>query len=107
MIAVVNRHSYHGKGIYIGRGTIFGNKASHSKYNGVEVLCNSREEAIEWYLEWLREQWKNDGEVKKALLNLATKHKNGEDIVLICSCKPLPCHGDVIKDAVEKIAQII
>ena len=106
-IKVMNRHDFRGGGIYIGRGTIWGNRASHNNYSGVEVLCDSRDEAIAWYLEWLRGEWRSGGQVKKALLELAEKHKEGEDIVLVCSCKPLPCHGDVLKTAIEKIAQAL
>ena len=30
------------------------------------------------------------------------KYKNGEDIYLECYCAPEPCHGDIIKDRLEK-----
>ena len=37
-ILVVNRHNYEGEGMYIGRGSVFGNKSSHKNYRGVEVV---------------------------------------------------------------------
>lgn len=107
MITVVNRHNYKGDGIYIGRGSIWGNKASHRNYKGVEVLCSSREESIAWYRKWLREQYKTSKYIRGELVRLAHKHKNGENIVLICSCKPLGCHGDVMKAAIEAIAKAL
>jgi hypothetical protein len=107
MVIVENRHTYKGDGIYIGQGTIWGNKASHKNYKGVEVLCESREESIAWYKNWLKEQYKTNPYLRHELVKLARRHKNGEKIVLICSCKPLPCHGDVLKAAIEAIAKAL
>ena len=36
---------------------------------------------------------------------LAEKHNRGEDIVLICWCKPKPCHGDILAKAIEWLAK--
>jgi len=47
-----------------------------------------------------------DGVVKEELIRLAELSKEG-DLTLICWCTPLPCHGDVIKDALEKIAEVL
>ena len=107
MINVVNRHDYKGDGIYIGRGTIWGNKASHKNYQGVEVLCESREESIAWYKEDLKKRYKTDKYLRNELIKLARRHKNGEKIVLICSCKPLACHGDVLKAAIDAVAKAL
>ena len=30
------------------------------------------------------------------------KYKNGEDVYLECYCKPLPCHGDIIAEKLQK-----
>jgi len=41
--------------------------------------------------------------VYKELIRIAMKVKAGENIQLVCWCKPLDCHGDVIKRCVEWI----
>jgi hypothetical protein len=82
MVIVENRHTYKGDGIYIGRSPIWGNRASHKNYQGVEVLCTSREESIEWYRNWLRGQYKTSKYMLSELIRLARKHKQGEKIVL-------------------------
>lgn len=102
MISVVNRHNFRGTGVYVGRGTPLGNKASHQIYPGVEVKTNTREEAIEWYRQWLRAEWKRGGAAKQELLRLARLAKEG-DVTLICSCTPLSCHANVIKTALEAL----
>jgi len=28
--------------------------------------------------------------------------KEGKDVQLVCNCKPKPCHGDIIKEAIER-----
>ena len=96
MIKVVNRHKYKGPGIYIGRGTIFGNPYTLKE--------NSREEAIAKFDEWAYEQWETNNEFKDKIMKLAAKHLLDEDIILICSCKPKPCHGDRIKEFIELLA---
>jgi hypothetical protein len=103
MIKVVNRHRYPGPGIYIGRGSPFGNPYSHKNYPNT-IKVDNREEAIEKFGEWAYEQWETNNEFKSAILALAAKYLLDEDIILICSCKPKPCHGDIIKRAVELLA---
>ena len=100
MITVVNRHTYQGEGMYIGRPSPLGNPFRMKDRND----DREREEVIEKYRVWLREQYRSNPTVRKMLIDLAHRHLKGENIVLKCSCKPKPCHGDVIKDAVEKIA---
>lgn len=97
MITVVNKRQYEGQGIYIGRPSILGNPFKVSEYG--------RGNCIEPYRQWLRQEWVKGGKVRQELIRLAELSKR-EDLVLVCWCKPLACHGDVIKDAVEKIAKI-
>jgi hypothetical protein len=56
------------------------------------------------YLEWLREEYRKKGEVYKFINQLAHKHIGGEDIFLVCFCKPKSCHGDIVKRAIESVA---
>jgi hypothetical protein len=38
-------------------------------------------------------------------MELVEMVRDGETITLVCFCHPLPCHGEVIKDAIFKIIQ--
>lgn len=102
MIKVVNKRvhqSVHGD-VYIGRPGTLGNPF-------VMKTEAQRSSVISRYRDWLREEYKKRGEVYTILNTLASKHKRGENIQLVCWCAPKPCHGDVVKDAIEKIADIL
>lgn len=73
--------------IYIGRGSKWGNPFPITK-------TSSRNEVIAKYKRHLWNQIKNGQITQQDLLELDGK-------VLGCFCKPKPCHGDVIKDAVN------
>ena len=94
MIEVSNKKSG-GRGIYIGRPSVLGNPF-------VIGRDGDREEVIEKYLGWLRNEWRRNGPAKTELLRLAEIAKHG-DLELTCWCAPAPCHGNVIADAIEKI----
>ena len=88
--------------VYVGRdwdgwvGSVLGNKFRKRDY-GID-------ECLRLYREWLRREWVKDGEVKKELLRLVEKVKNGEEVVLGCWCcvkGDEKCHGKVIKEVVE------
>lgn len=74
------------RSVYIGRGSKWGNPASHlpSKYRTVKVA--TRQEAIEYYREHLRQN--------PDLVEAARRELRGK--VLVCYCAPLVCHGDVL-----------
>lgn len=85
------------KQIYIGRPTVLGNPYVIGK-NG------TREEVIKKYEEWLREQIKDKNTPQyKFMSMLVRQYRDGKDIHLICWCKPLACHGDIIKELVEEM----
>lgn len=91
---VVNRHWYEGKDdhgnrrripkpwIYIGRGTELGNPYTVAEH-GQDALILYREEL----LHRLR---RNDKKLLEAMRAITVEHH------LVCSCKPRPCHGDVV-----------
>jgi hypothetical protein len=56
------------------------------------------------YRVWLWKAIREKGPVYRLLAQLAELHKAGRRIVLVCCCNPLPCHGDVIKRAIEWLA---
>ena len=81
---VVNRHSERFQ-IYIGRGTMWGNPYIIGR-------DGSREVVLDKYKKYLWQRMKDQG-FRKALMNLDGK-------ILGCSCKPLPCHGDILVNAI-------
>src|SRR3954467_7814548 len=84
---VVNRHHYHGKAlpapfVYIGRGTPLGNPYTKQDHGA---------DAVRLYEIDLRQRIEDrDPEVLAALNAITPEHHLG------CSCKPAPCHGDVV-----------
>lgn len=84
---VVNIKRTKDYGEYIGRGSIYGNPYHIGK-------DGSREEVIDKYKTWLKLKLR-DPMFKKAVLRLKGK-------ILGCYCKPLPCHGDILVDYIEK-----
>lgn len=84
---VINRHHYRGRRfpdpwIYIGRGTPLGNPFTVEEHG---------EDALTKYRAWLWEKLRaNDRTVLAALEKITPQHH------LVCSCKPRPCHGDVV-----------
>ena len=107
-VVVVNvRRERPAEMVYIGRtcsgltGSILGNP--HKV--GWCPVCKTRHErgsTIELYREWLRAEYRKNGEVRRELERLADLAEQGS-LVLGCWCKPAPCHGDVVKEAVEGI----
>jgi hypothetical protein len=85
-------------GVYIGRPSVLGNPFA---------ICStcSREQAIHMYRDWLRQQWKAGGKVKKELVRLAQQYKDEHELILVCWCAPQACHGDVIRDAITAIVR--
>jgi hypothetical protein len=71
---------------YIGRGSKWGNPFSHQKNTMALYEADTREEAIQFYETWLREQ--------PELMTAIKKELKGK--VLACFCKPLACHGDIL-----------
>jgi hypothetical protein len=114
-IIVVNRHNTgwmyehpEAKPVYIGRGTVFGNEASWEQSRGVKVIVKDRAEAIAYYENWVRSRINLKGDpFRKAVIDLAWKYLNGETIALMCSCSPQPCHGDILKRAIEVTAKVL
>ena len=84
---VVNIRTYKGKYTYIGRGSIFGNPFRIG-------IDGDRTQVIEKYRALFYDRLK-DVEFLRQVLDLKGK-------VLGCYCKPLPCHGDVIVEFLER-----
>ena len=109
MIYVYNRtkEDYTDKGennypIY--RGSILGNPYTHIKDKKTLAMfvVKTREEAIERYKGYFDRMYSGNAPFRFLIDEMYEKYKNGEDIYLECYCAPLPCHGDIIKDKLEK-----
>ena len=92
---VVNKR-YQKYDVYIGRGSKWGNPYTHIKgKTKAEFFVNSREEAIEKYEEWIKQQPK--------LLNDLYELKGKR---LGCYCRPYHCHGDVLVELIEEMERV-
>jgi hypothetical protein len=82
--------------LYIGRPSILGNPF---------VICDTqtRNEVIDKYLTWLRNEYLKKDKVYSLLNELVERVERNQRVVLECHCKPLKCHGDIIKQAIEAI----
>lgn len=73
------------------------------------VRVSSSQEAVDLYRQLLRQMWQHDPFMRHELLTLAGYYKQqADDLLLVCWCKhqpndDTPCHGDVIKGAIEGI----
>ena len=92
-IHVVNKKLFKGEGVYIGRPSVLGNPFAIGR-------DGDREEVIARYRAWLWEQVKARNEVFTELLKIKGMAEQGE-VYLVCCCKPLACHGDVVKACVD------
>ena len=86
-------------------GTGPGCKPAHALANPFKVApygSYSREQSISRYTTWLEQKIAGkDRGVCAALNEIWTAAKQGQ-VELECFCKPLACHGDVVKRVVEE-----
>ena len=96
--------STHPNNYYIGRPSILSNPFTHDgkKSSLAKLSFKTREEALSAYKLYFKSMYENDIEFKTVVDEIYEKYKNGEDIFLQCFCKPLPCHGDFIKEELER-----
>lgn len=80
--------------IYIGRPSKWGNPFSHKEGTLAKYKTDTRKEAIDKYREWIL---KGDGKHLLADLH-ELKGKT-----LGCWCDPLPCHGHILLEMIERI----
>ncbi len=88
MTKVINKYKSTEKGVYIGRGSIFGNPYEIGR-------DGTREEVIARYRIWFNFLLR-DNQFRTALLNLRGKN-------LVCFCSPQSCHGDVIAEYLNNL----
>lgn len=102
MITVVNKykHTPTENDVYIGRGGVLGNPFTSikDKQTLAKFVCDSREESIESFREYILEKIASKDKVICDELNRIYKMPQAN---LICFCKPKSCHGDIIKEIIE------
>ena len=62
----------------------------------------TREEAIARYSAYFDMKYNTDDDFRNIVDEIYEKYRNGEDIYLECYCKPLPCHGDIIAEKLQR-----
>lgn len=83
---------------YIGRPEALGNPFKIGE-------DGTREVVIARYKTWLIGQYASDDiPIRTAIDRLVKLHLEGKSITLVCWCAPAKCHGDVIKEFVEELA---
>ena len=80
-------------GEYVGRPSALGNPFLVGR-------DGTRADVITRDRRWLRAQWRRGGAVRQELERLATTYQRDGQLTLLCWCAPLPCHADVIREAV-------
>lgn len=65
-------------------------------------VVKNREEALAKYSQYFDLMYASNIEFKKLVDEIYKKYKNGEDIYLECYCAPLPCHGNIIANKLQK-----
>lgn len=93
MIRVVNKRTYKGPGEYIGRPSMFGNPF-------IEGKDGTREECVAKYKPYFNKRYVEDKAFRAAVHALAAQALAAE-LILICWCDPLPCHGHIIRNFIQ------
>lgn len=110
MIYIVNRYKHKPteNDFYIGRGSVLGNPYTHRDLNRTiaQFQCKTREEAIDRYRTYITDLIKNeDFSVRRELRAIVQAAIAGKDVYLVCYCKPKTCHGDILREIIEKIVE--
>lgn len=100
----IEDHTNHPNNVYIGRGSILGNPYTYDgkRSSLAKLTFKTKEECLNAYKMYFKLMYKEDLEFKVVIDQIYEKYKNGEDIYLQCFCKPSSCHGDFIKETLEK-----
>lgn len=102
MIQILNRSHYpnNRNGVYCGRPSILGNPFTHikTKKTLAEHLVESREQSIISYQQYFDEQIRTNTKFQNEINRLIKIYKITNRLTLICWCKPLPCHVDIIRE---------
>lgn len=108
-IIVYNRtkedHSAHPYNFPIYRGgSILGNPYTDKPVSKTMAVyqVKTREEAIQRYGSYFDMQYGRNKEFTEVIDCIYELYKQGETVYLECYCHPLPCHGDIIVEKLQK-----
>lgn len=93
---------------YIGRASPAHNLKHSPLQNPFKITGGrTREEAIQKYREHLEIEMQNIySDISIELIRLATLARDRGSLELDCWCAPMPCHGDVIREALLKMLEV-
>ena len=101
MIYWVHCKKHNGQHEYMGRPSVLGNPFSHKENTKAAHKCESREESIAKYRDWLISKIESKDRKVCAELNRLYKIAIKGDLYLSCWCYPLDCHCRIIKEVLE------
>jgi hypothetical protein len=78
--------------VYVGRPSPLGNPWPLGR-------DGSREQVIARYRRWLWQRLQQADSPQRKALEELLEHVRRQPLVLLCWCHPLPCHGEVIRNA--------
>ena len=89
---------------YIGRGSVLGNPYTHisDRKTLATFVVKSRDEAIESYSHYFDIMYGSNVSFTNEIDKIYERYKEGKEVYLGCFCHPKSCHGDVIKEKLEK-----
>jgi hypothetical protein len=107
-IIVYNRqketHSDSPNNFRIYRPYVLSNPYTHLPLEKTKAIYKvpTREDAVKAYDHYFDLMYRSNLKFKRVVDLIYEKYKAGEDVYLECCCKPAPCHGDIIKEKLEK-----
>ena len=102
MIKIINRKVSNEEGLTISRPSPLGNPFSHIPSTLAAFRVASKDEAVKRYREWLLEQLQGNTEACRAFWDLVQFYKDFGELTLCCYCFPKKCHGEVIRELIER-----
>jgi len=82
--------------VYVGRGSPLGNPWTHTSSKRASFQVDTREEAIAKYGEWITDRLRYSNSQSRAFNECVRKLVAERELTLMCFCKPLPCHADIL-----------
>ena len=88
---------------YIGRPSVLGNPYSHKKESIADIIVGTRDKSIDLYEKYFYDKIENNDILFISELNkMLDFYKENKELNICCWCSPKRCHGDIIKDYLEK-----
>jgi hypothetical protein len=82
---------------YVGRPSVLGNPYSHKKSKYVTRNCDTREEAVEKFVSYAKQEMIYDSKFRREVTRLADRLWLNGLLNLVCWCSPEACHAEVLK----------